>query len=124
MTKDQAIEIADNWLHRSGWEGRTDVEDAVRQFAIERPYTLTADAALDTCILTKGSGPWWNRRKAVDTVICGRNQAERYLRAGYSYDWEATTRARVPAVESEGACLAAPQTVAGFTVVVEEKPHD
>lgn len=39
MTKDEAIAIADNWLHRSGWEGRTDVEDAVRQFVFERPDT-------------------------------------------------------------------------------------
>lgn len=39
MTKDEAIKIADSWLHRSGWEGRTDVEDAVRQFVFERPDT-------------------------------------------------------------------------------------
>jgi hypothetical protein len=39
MTKDEAITLADNWLHRSGWEGRTDVEDAVRQFVFERPDT-------------------------------------------------------------------------------------
>lgn len=39
MSETRSEELANNWLHRSGWEGNAVVEDAVRQFAAERSDT-------------------------------------------------------------------------------------
>lgn len=49
----------------------------------------------DTCIMRKATGPWYNRRQSIATVICGLAEAEQYAKAGYQFDWQAMREDRL-----------------------------
>ena len=50
-----------------------------------------------TCCLRKKRR--WSDGGGYDSVICGRVNAEQYLRQGYTFDWEMTDHARACRLE-------------------------
>lgn len=58
------------------------------------PADAGAVAGDDTCIMRKAIGPWYDRWRTVDTVICGLERAEQYEKRGYKFDWSAMRESR------------------------------